>query len=694
MARLNDLAPPAESIEALKRRFIRQNRELARANSIQSLRIQALESEISRLLCQNTSLHSQVISLNHEIERYESAKALNDGVHNLKARLDSKLAELGNLVAELGALPRKVNKKTMSEAAASGVDEERQSHINYRREELGPEAIAGFDDGRLPVILEDKYYPRKTLEPRELEDMENDVPGSPELGPPPVAHLDPGDSPSREEWTEPFEYVKQTYTEPEDDYKGSLYSQQPRKRGRPRLLSAPTKGDKGRPDPSVPLEESKSGVKSGHKRKFDADEEDESHSLDVTEPEDDFKFNRTDRASDKVLGHPAAQSPQADVGQEETPRDLKDQVRIRRKVLEPKSTNMNNTSPKKQRASENKKSRIPEDGRKTARADSLAKPRQIKQEDENSISERYAFHKGKSGKADIDMNEKAEATSHTPAKFVSPQLQSVSATTPSELGGSARPARRPRNVVSYVEPNLKAKMRRPTEELITAVPEDHSRRTSNSRTSAGRGEEGETITLGAEMEDGSKSQTLSTDSVSQLQEPGSPSPRERGQATISGNRKGSDRRRRTGRGESLSTAAEDALQPELDTDSLSAMSTGKGSSTVTRQSRRHSSNPTGYHTKSGRDSSPHQDAEYLTSTHSSETRSHRGRRRGESTNEVVEDDDMKGTRLRADARGSLEPDDAGSSTAKIAISASNKALMEAELLRRGRVSARRRSMMF
>lgn len=155
---------PVINYTPVKRRFIRQNRELARANSIQSLRIQALESEISRLLCQNTSLHSQVISLNHEIERYESAKALNDGVHNLKARLDSKLAELGNLVAELGALPRKVNKKTMSEAAASGVDEERQSHINYRREELGPEAIAGFDDGRLPVILEDKYYPRKTLE--------------------------------------------------------------------------------------------------------------------------------------------------------------------------------------------------------------------------------------------------------------------------------------------------------------------------------------------------------------------------------------------------------------------------------------------------------------------------------------------------------------------------------------------------
>ncbi|KAL1853884.1 hypothetical protein Plec18170_005276 [Paecilomyces lecythidis] len=688
MARLNDLAPPGESIEALKRRFIRQNRELARANSIQSLRIQALESEISRLLCQNATLHEQVISLNHEIERYESAKALSNGVYDLKERLDAKLAELGKLVVELGGLPRKVDRKTEFEAAASGVDEERQSHISHRRAEIGPDAIAGFDDGRLPPILEDKYYPRKTLDLEELEDMENDVPGSPELGPPPVAHLDPDDSPSptREEWTEPFEYVKQTYPEPENDYKGALYSQQPRKRGRPRLQPAPVKDDK-KSDLSGPSEGSRSGVKLGHKRKFD-DEDLESHSLDAPESEDDFKFNRTSRASDKVRGHLVTQSPQQDVGQGEIPGDLKDQVRVRRRVLEPKSTNVNNGSPKKQRASasENKKDNLPEEGRRTARTNTSTKPRLIKQEDENSMPERYAFHKGKSGKADVDMDEKAEATSHTPAKFASPQLQNVSATTPNELEGSARPARRPRNVVSYVEPNLKAKMRRPTKEFITAVPEDLSRRTSNSRMSAGR-EEGETITPGLQMEDGRKSQTLPTDSVSQ-QEPGSPSPAERDQASISGSRKGSDRRRRTGRGESLSVAVEDTPQPELDTDSVPDLSTGKGPSTVIRQSRRHSSNPTGYYTRSGRDSSPDQAAEHLAST-----RSHRARRRGESAHELGEDDIVKGTRLK-DVSESLERDDIESSSTKTTMSASNKALMEAELLRRGRASARRRSMMF
>jgi hypothetical protein len=164
--------------------------------------------------------------------------------------------------------------------------------------------------------------------------MVNDVPVSPELGPPPVAHLDPEDSPVREEWTEPFEYAKQNSTESRNDYKGSLYSQEPRKRGRPRLVPAPIKTDKDNAASSVPLEESKSNLKSGHKRKFDAGEEDESYFIHASEMEDDFKFSRTNHTSDKVLGGATTESLQSDAGQTDT-QELKSKVRIRRKVLEP-----------------------------------------------------------------------------------------------------------------------------------------------------------------------------------------------------------------------------------------------------------------------------------------------------------------------------------------------------------------------
>jgi hypothetical protein len=64
----------------VKRRFVRQNREIARVNSIQSLRIRTLESDVSNLLAENVSLREQVIMLSQELERVESAKSLHDGV--------------------------------------------------------------------------------------------------------------------------------------------------------------------------------------------------------------------------------------------------------------------------------------------------------------------------------------------------------------------------------------------------------------------------------------------------------------------------------------------------------------------------------------------------------------------------------------------------------------------------------------
>jgi hypothetical protein len=135
---------------------VRQNREIARANSIQSLRIQTLESEVSRLLRENASLRQQVISLRSDVEKYEAAKLLEDGVYDFREKLDIKLAEIGSLVAELGRLPRKVGRVCESTAGTE------------RQNSTGPHRRIAFDtaeeDGRLPVILEDKYFPRKTLE--------------------------------------------------------------------------------------------------------------------------------------------------------------------------------------------------------------------------------------------------------------------------------------------------------------------------------------------------------------------------------------------------------------------------------------------------------------------------------------------------------------------------------------------------
>lgn len=150
------------SATSVKRRFVRQNREIARVNSIQSLRIRSLESEVSHLLSENVSLREQVISLSQEVERFEAVRLLQHGVYDIKTRLDSKLAELNNLVADLGALPRTFYSKCAENPRDSS---QHRALPDWKPKAADDELNHGKDeDGRLPVILEDKYYPRRTLE--------------------------------------------------------------------------------------------------------------------------------------------------------------------------------------------------------------------------------------------------------------------------------------------------------------------------------------------------------------------------------------------------------------------------------------------------------------------------------------------------------------------------------------------------
>ena len=147
----------------MKRRFVRQNREIARANSIQSLRIRNLESEISRLLAENVSLREQIISLNQDLERSQSIRELTDGVNDAKEKLQAKLVELGDLVADLGLPPQRTWRR--AEATNSGPIENKKSLKSPRCSSIRTvRETAAVEGERLPVILEDNYYPSMTLE--------------------------------------------------------------------------------------------------------------------------------------------------------------------------------------------------------------------------------------------------------------------------------------------------------------------------------------------------------------------------------------------------------------------------------------------------------------------------------------------------------------------------------------------------
>ncbi|KAK7207809.1 hypothetical protein BZA70DRAFT_272257 [Myxozyma melibiosi] len=90
MARLAaDPAVLAETIDSIKRRFLRQNRELARVNSSHSTRISNLESKIAELLAENLDLRQQVIALEQNRERWITHQC-----QEVRERLQAKVREM------------------------------------------------------------------------------------------------------------------------------------------------------------------------------------------------------------------------------------------------------------------------------------------------------------------------------------------------------------------------------------------------------------------------------------------------------------------------------------------------------------------------------------------------------------------------------------------------------------------------
>jgi hypothetical protein len=155
---------------SVRRRFLRQNREIAKTNSTQSLRIRNLESEVSRLLAENIILRKQIINLTQDAEKERLSRQLGDDVVDIKNRLEAKLVDLGGLIQELGELPQKGGKAQSKPQVSTALGEKSSPDMrNWKNTMSMGEVTTGhrFDhgqEGRLPIIMEDKYYPRRTME--------------------------------------------------------------------------------------------------------------------------------------------------------------------------------------------------------------------------------------------------------------------------------------------------------------------------------------------------------------------------------------------------------------------------------------------------------------------------------------------------------------------------------------------------
>lgn len=177
------------------------NVKRCRNNSTQSVRIRALETEQARLLAENLYLREQIIQLQTELEHNKGHHALQQ-ITSVKDQLESKLMEIGSLVAELNSIQKPSYKTRPSDGGPSKAVE----HFEWRRA-MKEQAGEQDDDEALPTIREDKYFPRRTLEyvdttlyrrstqlmigsADELRAvLTTTTDDSPDLGPPPVAHF-------------------------------------------------------------------------------------------------------------------------------------------------------------------------------------------------------------------------------------------------------------------------------------------------------------------------------------------------------------------------------------------------------------------------------------------------------------------------------------------------------------------------
>ena len=137
----------------------------ARINSNQSVRIRNLESEVSRLLSENIAFRERVIKLQHEVERGPRQAAV-DNVDAIRLRLEAKLAEIGHLVQDLGEAHGSLGvTQTFCRKSTQQNSPKKSPDQRNWKNTLTLSDVTGYSDvSRLPPIVEDKCYPRRTLE--------------------------------------------------------------------------------------------------------------------------------------------------------------------------------------------------------------------------------------------------------------------------------------------------------------------------------------------------------------------------------------------------------------------------------------------------------------------------------------------------------------------------------------------------
>ncbi|ROW17204.1 hypothetical protein VPNG_01085 [Cytospora leucostoma] len=483
MARLNEQPVSTDNIETLRRKFLRQNRDIARVNSAQSLRIRSLEGECGRLLSENLTLNGRILELESELRDCKGAQRVADHALEIKAKMEAQLLEWGSMLAGLGA-ERPTKRQAISSPGGTRIARRRTSVSRSPaarrrpRDSRSSEEAAALLEGRMPTIQEHKPYTRRTMSHEELlaicsEPADTDE--SPDLGPPPTSRFvedEPVkiDSPTKS--TGPVESspkIKGQALLPATTILQPVLEPKKKSATAPEIL-------RDGPEPAKTVAtQTRPSVKAGSKRKF-GDENDED------------QVSRAFASSERANSKPASERPLAvrDVKNRRSVKDLSAKFEGKdthtaepttvkpRKPLAEKSTNDDLVSPKKAVKSATtgdlKKVMMEGDTEAPLRIAPLKKKRlvpiKLSMPPPAALPAVNIPHEPETPSAD---------PGHVPPE--TPDTKSVPENprdTPppadiSSYGETSRPSRRARAAVSYAEPNLRDKMRRPTKELLDAV---------------------------------------------------------------------------------------------------------------------------------------------------------------------------------------------------------------------------------
>ncbi|KAK7753538.1 hypothetical protein SLS62_004396 [Diatrype stigma] len=496
MARLNEPLVPSDTLDTLRRKFLRQNRDIARINSTQSLRIRSLENECARMLSENLDLRGQILRLETELQD-NRAQRVADHALAIKEKMEAQLLDREEILAICSEATEDIESPDLGPPPVSRFVDEDPVKIDLP-------VRATTDNSEPPTLAESATDPvtRPITSANNIKKFEDVVAKEPRIV--------KSEQPARKELKANMEEAEQVTTKP---------------------APAAVK-------PEAPIQ----AVKPSLKRKSREEEEIAEARIAktlvpisvapvTTQPEKPTVFK------DRTANRPIKELPSLKKDGRGKPKNAAATAAGQRKPLGTKTTNENLNSPRKA-ATTKPNSNVTDE---VAKAKSDAK-----RDEHHAKGGRAELRKEKATKEapavieiptspilepaapitttaiDIDIDEpaaepdpepepepepeveaapaqepKSKSTAPAPAPTPAPAPESPTPTplreevrdTPPPLdissrGETTRGSRRTRMAVSYAEPNLRDKMRRPTKQLFDAVAgegKNQMRRASSSR---------------------------------------------------------------------------------------------------------------------------------------------------------------------------------------------------------------------